>query len=260
MKHLAVTGIYAHMGDFGCIIGAFEEDKIARLRLFSADRRTDIIDALSSQSAHVADTGRSIHIADESGTVETGGGAGTAPYIRHTDILLCFCKDRLRFFSGDFWHIAINGCCSVGQIEVWVIHFPFIRKFDVQMGTGGVSGVSYGGNNISGLYFLSSAYLQASAVRIQGLVAVIVFQNDIISIAGTISGSLDRAILYCQDLCAFRHCDIKPVMHLHFPGCGRGAVAVIAADLAGPILLKRRSEKLTAATAGIVDVIAFQLV
>ena len=114
MQHLAVTGIYAHMGDFRCIIGAFKEYQIARLRLFSADRRTDIIDALGSQSAHVADTGCGIHIADESGTVETGGGAGTAPYIRHTDILLCFCKDRLRLFSGDFWHIAISRRCSVG--------------------------------------------------------------------------------------------------------------------------------------------------
>ena len=78
MQHLAVTGIYAHMRDFRCIIGAFKEYQIARLRLFSADRRTDIIDALGGQTAHVADAGCGIHITDESGTVETGGRTGTA--------------------------------------------------------------------------------------------------------------------------------------------------------------------------------------
>ena len=70
VQHLAVTGIYAHMRDFRCIIGAFKEYQIARLRLFSADRRTDIIDALGGQATHVAYAGCGVHIADESGTVE----------------------------------------------------------------------------------------------------------------------------------------------------------------------------------------------
>ena len=40
MQHLAVTGIYAHMGDFGCIIGAFKEYQIARLGLIPRDGGT----------------------------------------------------------------------------------------------------------------------------------------------------------------------------------------------------------------------------
>ena len=85
MEHPPVTHINPTMAHPRRIISALEKDQIAGLRI--AGRRTDVIEPLGPQAAHIP-AGMIDHPGHIAGAVKGCGRAGAAPYIGIADIFL----------------------------------------------------------------------------------------------------------------------------------------------------------------------------
>ena len=93
VDHHIVAYINSYVGDWhAAVIGASKKDDIAGLCVSGGDTGALVVNALRRGAGQVMDAAVGKYPADEAGAVKGGGRAGTAPYIRHTKIFVCFRK------------------------------------------------------------------------------------------------------------------------------------------------------------------------